>query len=60
MFEDANFIYLFKKEEGHSNKFYFLKCKYLSSINLTPKNFNYYNNLANKYVHTKINGCIYD
>ena len=60
MFETDTNILLINKNKNESNHFYYLKCLYLSNINLKKSNYDYYINLANCYANNKINGCIYN
>jgi hypothetical protein len=62
MFEDNDNVYLIKKMENESNKFHFLKCKFLSNViksNSSQFKMDYYLKMANIYVNHKLYKCIY-
>ena len=59
MFETDKSLLLIPKDKSESNRFYYLKCLFLSQKDLTKKNYEHYINLANCYANNKINGCIY-
>ena len=55
MFEDNENVYLLKKNDGESNKYYFMKSNFISQIKpLNEKELNYYLNYANIYCNKKL------
>jgi len=72
MFETSENVYILQKNEGENNKYYYMKCNFISKINpLNEKDLNYYLNYAHIYcnksllnveysyeVNTKLNNII--
>jgi hypothetical protein len=58
MFEDNENVYLIKKQPNESNKYYFIKCKFLSNV-IKKKSIDYYLKMANIYANNKLYDCIY-
>ena len=62
MFEDNENVYLIKKMKNENNKFYFIKCKFLSNViksNNSQFKMDYYLKMANIYANHKLYNCIY-
>jgi hypothetical protein len=55
MFEDNENVYLLKKNDGESNKYYFMKSNFISKIKpLNEKELNYYLNYENIYCNKNL------
>ena len=60
MFETNDNVYILKKHENESYRFYYEKSKYFSQCNLKTNTIEYYLKLSHMYANHIIYGCNYD